>query len=510
MTIQKALCILFGGLVTMFMYNDAVSQGVVTRWNEGELFPIEFEYPSYFDRGFDSTPVEIQDEASSCSGSISLNYRYPSSTGEEAIDLSVDYTIFLSDGEIPQELKNNGIERRSGVWYAEGFTFGGQDEYEMEEELIGKWKSQYAIVPARYYYTRGGVATAAGEAERYLIQKKLKRDCTLFVLIDTWGGIDEWLTERILDSIQLLPTKSELARNKLNDLGVHYTKGQFFARSKLGDTTVVSLFVQSGMPVDARDRSGQNALIFARDTTMIGVLLSHKADLEARTSKGMTPLMVAAGRNDAERLAYLLKAGAKVNPIDPNGRNAVFLVTRLQKPDREVFVLLAEAGADLDARRDNDWTPVIHAASKNRAEQVQWLIELGADYNLLTLSGEHAVHIAASQDAAEAMDVLFQAGVDPNIRNQKGNTPLITASKTKQCSALQKAIDWGADLDARDAEGRTALHVAVKSANECLTRYLLIAGADPNIAYPDGAYPLAVSGSRIIRDLLRAAGGTKP
>ena len=51
-------------------------------------------------------------------------------------------------------------------------------------------------------------------------------------------------------------------------------------------------------------------------------LLSLGLDLEARTKRGHTPLLIAAGRGNVEALESLLDAGADAEAKDPFGRTA--------------------------------------------------------------------------------------------------------------------------------------------------------------------------------------------
>ncbi len=88
---------------------------------------------------------------------------------------------------------------------------------------------------------------------------------------------------------------------------------------------------------------------------------------------------------------------------------------------------LIERGADVNAKSDNEWTPLHWASS--------W------------------VHI-------EIVELLLKAGADVNAKRNDGWTPLHWASANDSIELAKLLIEKGADLEAKDVEGRTPLHWA--------------------------------------------------
>lgn len=82
----------------------------------------------------------------------------------------------------------------------------------------------------------------------------------------------------------------------------------------LGDLSTLKVFVEHGVPIDARDREGKTALYCAAvegKTPVIAYLISKGADVNAIYLGGDSPLEEAITANHKEAAAYLAVHGAK-------------------------------------------------------------------------------------------------------------------------------------------------------------------------------------------------------
>jgi len=76
--------------------------------------------------------------------------------------------------------------------------------------------------------------------------------------------------------------------------------------------------IEAGVPLNAKDESGQTALhvaVLAGDVGTVRVLLKHGANIEARDSNGHTPLHYAASRGNEEIARVLLEHGADAGAV---------------------------------------------------------------------------------------------------------------------------------------------------------------------------------------------------
>ena len=121
--------------------------------------------------------------------------------------------------------------------------------------------------------------------------------------------------------------------------------------------------------------SGGTAFLIAaraNDVAVMRELITHGADPMVPTSNGTTPLMMAAGvghepgitrstERDALRAVTLCaELGADVNAANDNGDTALHGAAWRERAE-SIVQFLADRGADLDAKNNRDWTPLVIA-----------------------------------------------------------------------------------------------------------------------------------------------------
>ena len=241
-----------------------------------------------------------------------------------------------------------------------------------------------------------------------------------------------------------------------------------------------------GADVNARLDGGRTPLhvayAWARDSSVVGILVEAGADVNARDDEGHTPLHVAvcALRPAIETVALLVTAGADVNARDNEGRTPLH-VACWSSGGAAVLDQLVAAGADVNARDDQGWTP-LHAAGrrKNIAGRIEHLVALGADVNARTHGYATPLHLAAAGGDPTGIVALGAAGADMHARDVNGDTPLHEAAwRSDDPGVITALVAAGAQLDIRDARGNTPLHHSWSNDNRAVSRTLLELGADP-------------------------------
>jgi cytohesin len=133
---------------------------------------------------------------------------------------------------------------------------------------------------------------------------------------------------------------------------------------------------------------------------VLEVLLKAGADVNAETAVGVTPLHAAAANNPSPAvLEVLLKTGADRKARDE--RSLVVYVSRLK------------AGADVNAKDNNGWTPLHWAAAKNPTPAVlEVLLKAGAEPRAINTDGK-TPHAVAKP---EYRDILWKAMMDKPLK----------------------------------------------------------------------------------------------
>ena len=111
-------------------------------------------------------------------------------------------------------------------------------------------------------------------------------------------------------------------------------------------------------------------------------------------------------------------------------------------------------------------TPLHAAAGASRVAEVEILLNAGADVNAKDTNYWTPLHAAAAFNPTPAvLEILLKAGADVNAKSTAGSTPLhLAAEKNPSSAVLEILLKAGADLRAIDNEGKTP-HAVAKPEN---------------------------------------------
>ena len=83
----------------------------------------------------------------------------------------------------------------------------------------------------------------------------------------------------------------------------------------------------------------------------------------------------------------------------------------------EQITALIKAGADVNAKDNYAWTPLMYAAMNPRPEVIAALVKAGADVNAKSKDGETPLMIAAAKNSnLDVIAAMVKAGADVNAR----------------------------------------------------------------------------------------------
>lgn len=172
--------------------------------------------------------------------------------------------------------------------------------------------------------------------------------------------------------------------------------------------------------------------------------------VDAQTGDGASALYAAAVSDHTDIVRLLLKSGAKPNGLSQ--ASAPLLSTHHCGP--EILKLLIDAGANIEVRSNQGWTPLFECAANGKTENVRILLAKKANPNIVDPKGDTPLHWAAGN--VQIVKMLVRAGAKVNCANRDGETPLMKAALSCDRSSAQALLDAGADPKAIDIEGRTA------------------------------------------------------
>lgn len=234
------------------------------------------------------------------------------------------------------------------------------------------------------------------------------------------------------------------------------------------------------------------ATLRSGESQKLRAALDAGAPVNARDTRGNTPLMLAAVYGDAKSMQLLLDRGADVNATNPAGATALM---RAAVDEKKVRLLVAH-GADVNARSASGNTPLILAARPaNSQRAVKLLLKHGADARAATVFGGTALMAAAAGGDAQSVRLLLAHGADPNAQTAPnepgfvfggGRSPLMWAAFRGDLEIIKLLVEAGADVNAPSGLG-TPLAQAAWADRTAAARWLLDHEANPNIAgFMDG------------------------
>jgi ankyrin repeat protein len=264
---------------------------------------------------------------------------------------------------------------------------------------------------------------------------------------------------------------------------------KFYNAIRSDDQAAVDKLLAGGAGVNARDSRGNTPLMYAAavgSQGMLRKLLDKGADAKAKNTFDSTALMWCS--NDLAKVRLLLDKGADVNARSKQAGSVLFIAAA-HDGNAGVLRLLIDRGADTKAPGPAGATAALMMSARaNDIESAKLLLDHGAVPAAKGFAGFTALISAAGYGNAELVKLLLARGADVNAQSdpvsetvKKGDlglgslTPLLLAVTAPSAETVRLLLDAGADINVRDVRGMTPLMLAVASdhASETIVRLLL-------------------------------------
>ncbi len=279
-----------------------------------------------------------------------------------------------------------------------------------------------------------------------------------------------------------------------------------------GHRECVELLTDTGGDINAKDEHDLTPLHLAAGIGKVDcleVLLANGADVNAKDENDWTPLHKAADFGKVDCLEVLLASEVNVNARTKKQHTSLHLIGmsfKGSKAEMERCVeLLINAGADIDAKDDDDWTPLHSAAAYGNVNCLEALLANGAGVNAEEKNDYSPLHIAALNGKINCLEVLLANGADANAEDEDDWTPLHHAAYYGNVDSLEVLLANQSDFNARNNKQCTPLHIiglspeGSKAQKERCAEMLISAGADVDAKDEDGDTVFAYSFFQTLR-----------
>lgn len=223
--------------------------------------------------------------------------------------------------------------------------------------------------------------------------------------------------------------------------------------------------------------------VYQKDFDVAAMLANRGAELNRWDENGEQPLHVAARENQAELAKVLIAKGADVNAVskpprpnwqtEPNaGRlpipkfvGVTPLLSAAQKGNADLMKLLVAAGAKTDFKGDDGTNVVLAAAIGGGVEALDYALQLQPDLSVANDAGLTALHLVLfnrpaqvrghlSPETPQMVRLLAAKGASLTAKNNRGQTPFDSARRAppEVFAAFEEAMkNRGLQLSAIEA-----------------------------------------------------------
>lgn len=280
-----------------------------------------------------------------------------------------------------------------------------------------------------------------------------------------------------------------------------------FLAAEFNHDKVLELLLDAGAPVNETDDDENTILFYVinqnsydkndRILNCIRLLVSRGVSINAENNDNETVLLKAAKKGLMRTSSLLIELGASLSAADSQGQNALLRVVsgaEYYSDDRAQLIrFLINKGMNINDVDFEGNTGLMFAASEGNVELTQLLLQLGADTNKQSATGETALHKVLnteqeidSDEQAKITTLLINNKANVNIAATDGSTPLMKAVFSGATKAIPSLLKAGAKVNTQNKNGYTSLMYAAAQGRIDIIKLLLQAGAVSSHRTKDG------------------------
>lgn len=207
------------------------------------------------------------------------------------------------------------------------------------------------------------------------------------------------------------------------------------AEQSTSSSTDSTSFASSSSMIEKIDNNNTSA-------TCLNLLLRAKADTSIANNGGTFPLHSAVFQNNVEHVEALLKAGADADvKTATNGVTPLFIAAA--RENISICTLLLKFGANINVHTFDGMTPLHHVADKGKDTALAFLIANKANIEAKDSHGSTPLHYAVLGNA-KCVKILIAAGAKNDVKNNDGIIPFtIARSKPNNNEVIAELGYWG-------------------------------------------------------------------
>lgn len=215
-------------------------------------------------------------------------------------------------------------------------------------------------------------------------------------------------------------------------------------------------------------------------------------------------------RKDLEAVKQMVTSGFDLKTVPGYGSYLSYAWGHYGDYDFEIVKYLIEkGGVNLN---DSSDPAIIIAAGRGKLDELQYILDRGADINALSRVNTSALWKAAYRNQIEEINYLLEHGLDINIH---GGRALQVAASRGYLDAVKLLIEAGADINHQDFkthpdDSATPLHNAAFHGHVDVVKYLLACGADPLLKDHYGERPYTAASSRKLQEIMELLVAVEP